>query len=71
MCFLLRYNILDFFVAFIYYPFFFCLFLVSSFLEFPIPKGIAFIAEIGLSGELRMVSMFTLILNVATCYCDI
>ncbi|KAF1859231.1 hypothetical protein Lal_00009815 [Lupinus albus] len=27
----------------------------SSFLEFPIPKGIAFIGEIGLGGELRMV----------------
>ncbi|MCH90265.1 DNA repair protein RadA, partial [Trifolium medium] len=25
----------------------------SSFLEYPIPKGIAFIGEIGLSGELR------------------
>ncbi|KAH9714197.1 RECA 2 domain-containing protein [Citrus sinensis] len=28
----------------------------SSFLEFPIPNGIAFIGEIGLGGELRMVS---------------
>ncbi|XP_022868216.1 uncharacterized protein LOC111387853 [Olea europaea var. sylvestris] len=28
---------------------------MSSFLEFPIPKGIAFIAEVGLGGELRMV----------------
>ncbi|KAI5422617.1 hypothetical protein KIW84_045885 [Lathyrus oleraceus] len=27
----------------------------SSFLEYPIPKGIAFIGEIGLSGELRTV----------------
>ncbi|KAL3528675.1 hypothetical protein ACH5RR_007997 [Cinchona calisaya] len=27
----------------------------SSFLEFPIPRGIAFIGEIGLGGELRMV----------------
>ncbi|KAL9156921.1 hypothetical protein ABFS82_09G111800 [Erythranthe guttata] len=27
----------------------------SSFLEFPIPNGVAFIAEIGLGGELRMV----------------
>ncbi|XP_054780856.1 uncharacterized protein LOC129288358 [Prosopis cineraria] len=27
----------------------------SSFLEFPLPKGIAFIGEIGLAGELRMV----------------
>ncbi|XP_027340422.1 uncharacterized protein LOC113853916 isoform X2 [Abrus precatorius] len=27
----------------------------SSFLEFPIPKGVAFIGEIGLGGELRMV----------------
>ncbi|TYJ13747.1 hypothetical protein E1A91_A10G070800v1 [Gossypium mustelinum] len=28
----------------------------SSFLEFPIPSGVAFIGEIGLGGELRMVS---------------
>lgn len=32
------------------------LLLLLSFLEFPIPNGIAFIGEIGLSGELRMVS---------------
>ncbi|OMO70947.1 hypothetical protein CCACVL1_18565 [Corchorus capsularis] len=29
----------------------------SSFLEFPIPNGVAFIGEIGLGGELRMVPM--------------
>ncbi|XP_057773243.1 uncharacterized protein LOC130992573 [Salvia miltiorrhiza] len=28
----------------------------SSFLEFPIPHGIAFVAEVGLGGELRMVA---------------
>ncbi|TKY48225.1 DNA repair protein RadA-like [Spatholobus suberectus] len=36
----------------------------SSFLEFPIPEGTAFIGEIGLGGELRMVSIFFLMLNV-------
>lgn len=34
--------------------------IVFSFLEFPIPNGIAFIGEIGLGGELRVVSMFVL-----------
>ncbi|XP_020996864.1 uncharacterized protein LOC107486355 [Arachis duranensis] len=27
----------------------------SSFMEFPIPKGVAFIGEVGLGGELHMV----------------
>lgn len=34
-----------------------------SFLEFPIPSGIAFIGEVGLGGELRMVHIFSLFLN--------
>nr|KAJ0210361.1 hypothetical protein LSAT_V11C400195660 [Lactuca sativa] len=29
--------------------------MISSFLEFPIPNNVAFIGEIGLGGELRMV----------------
>lgn len=32
------------------------IFVLFSFLEFPIPKGIAFIGEIGLAGELHTVS---------------
>lgn len=43
----------------------------SSFLEYPIPKGIAFIGEIGLSGELRTVSLFLLIFDVPTRYYNI
>jgi len=34
-----------------------CLFPLSSCLEIPIPNDIAFIGEIGLGGELRMVRL--------------
>jgi len=52
--FFLQYNIVEF--GRIYLLSLLSFFLVSSFLEFPIPEGTAFIGEIGLSGELRMVS---------------
>lgn len=39
-------------------------FLPDSFLEFPIPNGVAFIGEVGLGGELRMVSICFLAIGI-------